>query len=70
MITQVALSWIVAVKVDVVVIAKEGLANCRRQAAVSAPVTLNRERSFVMVDMKSLPHDDVDQIKRKVLIID
>jgi hypothetical protein len=53
--TQVAASVIVAVKVVVVVVAEEGPTNCRRQAAVRAPVTLNRERSFDMADMKSLP---------------
>jgi hypothetical protein len=56
LITQVASSLIVAVKVDVVVVvAEEGPTDCRRQAAVNAPVKLNRERSFDMVDMKSLP---------------
>jgi hypothetical protein len=55
LITQVAASVIVAVNVVVVVVAEEGPTECRRQAAVSAPVKLNRERSFDMVDMKSLP---------------
>jgi len=62
MITQVALSWIVAVKVDVVVNAEEGPTKFRRQAAVSAPVKLKRERSFDIVGMKSLPYYDVNQI--------
>jgi hypothetical protein len=62
LIKQVAASVIVAVKVVVVVVAEEGPTDCRRQAAASAPVTLSRERSFDMADMKSLPHYDVDQI--------
>jgi hypothetical protein len=55
LITQVAASVIVAVKVVVVVVAEEGPTECRRQAAVKAPVKLNRERSFEIVDMKFLP---------------